>query len=359
MRLERQIRCRNSKWLVRSVARHDRIISALRQPWVRRPAPAQERPDVPGKVGNHLRALAPSRRPVPNWPIAHPLKLADAPSLAEIIIVKQSTMEAPRLQGLDRDSFEQLGYAIVRGFLGNGELDDLQAELEELGEHVVGRGFSPLISAGYEMTPAQQSLLYDRLKYLPALSRLSASKSVLGFCKELGLGMPSLMGSSNMRLDKPGDDRHLFAWHQDTLYLLGSTNAVTIWVPLGDVDLIRGTIQVIPGSHKLGILPFKRISDKPILKNLPFLQRDLVLDVDVSEEPHTMIATRGDVVVFKQMLLHRSTPNNSRKIRWTAQLRITDLAEPEFMRQHFPTGDKTNIFFVDYPGFKPSLDPSG
>ena len=159
-----------------------------------------------------------------------------------------------------------------------------------------------MISAGYEMTPAQQSLLYDRLKYLPALSRLSASKSVLGFCKELGLGMPSLMGSSNMRLDKPGDDRHLFAWHQDTLYLLGSTNAVTIG-PARQRELIRGTIQVIPGSHKLGILPFKRISDKPILKNLPFLQRDLALDVDVSEEPHTMIATRGDVVVFKQMLL--------------------------------------------------------
>ncbi len=59
---------------------------------------------------------------------------------------------------------------------------------------------------------------------------------------------------------------------------------------------------------------------------------------------------RGDIVVFKQMLLHRSTPNFSDQIRWTAQLRITDLADPDYRRQRFPTGDRTNIFYVDYPG---------
>ncbi|MFN7156416.1 MAG: phytanoyl-CoA dioxygenase family protein [Acidovorax sp.] len=247
-------------------------------------------------------------------------------------------------------SFEDNGYVVLRDFWPDGELDALQAQLDELGRLVVGPAFSSVDRARYEMTPEQQSMLYDRLKYLPALSCMSGSQAIRSMCSGLGLQHPSLMGCCNMRLDKPHDARHLFAWHQDSVYLLGSVNAVTVWIPLQDVDLHHGTIQVIAGSHRRGLAPFKRISDKVIAPYVPMLQRDLSLAEEVTEEPVTIEAKRGDLVVFKQMLLHRSTPNLSNQIRWTAQLRITDLADPDHRRQRFPTGDKTNIFYVDYPG---------
>ena len=257
---------------------------------------------------------------------------------------------------VDPAAFERDGYAIVRGFWGaGGELDALQAQLDELGKLIVGPAFS---STRYRdccelLTPQRQSLLYDRLKYLPALSRMSGSEAVRELCIALGLGLPSLMGCCNMRLDKPGDARHLFEWHQDTLYLLGSTNAVTLWIPLQDVDLAHGTIEVIPGSHAQGILPFRKVSDKAVAPGVPFLQRDLSLAIEVTQTPLAIEAKRGDVVVFRQMLLHRSTPNHSTQIRWTAQLRVTDVAEAEHRRQRCPSGDRSNIFHVDYPGFRP------
>ena len=257
---------------------------------------------------------------------------------------------------VDPAAFERDGYAIVRGFWGaGGELDALQAQLDELGKLIVGPAFS---STRYRdccelLTPQRQSLLYDRLKYLPALSRMSGSEAVRELCLALGLGLPSLMGCCNMRLDKPGDARHLFEWHQDTLYLLGSTNAVTLWIPLQDVDLAHGTIEVIPGSHAQGILPFRKVSDKAVAPGVPFLQRDLSLAIEVTQTPLAIEAKRGDVVVFRQMLLHRSTPNHSTQIRWTAQLRVTDVAEAEHRRQRCPSGDRSNIFHVDYPGFRP------
>ena len=179
---------------------------------------------------------------------------------------------------------------------------------------------------------------------------MSGSPAIHALCRDLGLKHPSLMGCCNMRLDRPQDEKHLFAWHQDTVYLLGSVNAVTVWVPLQDVDLHHGTIQVIPGSHKRGLHPFRRISTKVIAPYVPFLQRDIELDGAVADEAVTIEAKRGDVIVFKQMLLHRSTPNLSNQIRWTTQLRVTDLSDPEYRRQHFPTGDRTNVFYVDYPG---------
>jgi hypothetical protein len=252
--------------------------------------------------------------------------------------------------------FDQNGYTIVSGFWHDTELDDLQHEIEELGRHVVGPTFS--MNDAAELHDEHQSMIYDRLHYLPALSRLSGSKRVRELCREFGLQMPWLMGSCNMRLDRPRG-KHLFDWHQDTLYLLGSVNAVTLWFPLGDADLQHGTIQVIPGSHRNGIYPFRKISDKPILQNLQFLQRDLCIDCEIFEEPATIVAKRGDAVIFKQMLLHRSTPNISDVIRWTGQLRITDLGDPDHKAQRFPTGDKTNIYFVRYPRYDPARSTTG
>ena len=265
-------------------------------------------------------------------------------------------MKRDAVELIDPLAFGRDGFAIVRNFWGQGaELDDLQEQLDALGRLIIGAKFSATRYSDYceQLTPDQQSLLYDRLKYLPALSRMSGSPSIRKLCLALGMTMPSLMGCCNMRLDKPADARHLFEWHQDTVYLLGSTNAVTVWVPFQDVDLEHGTIQVIPGSHHQGILPFRKISDKIVAPYVPMLQRDISLDLDLSNDAlHSIQARRGDVVVFKQMLLHRSTPNHSKQIRWTAQIRVSDLGEAEYRQQKCPTGDRTNIFYVDYPGFK-------
>lgn len=254
------------------------------------------------------------------------------------------------LSQAQRERFEADGYAVLRGFWAGGEMDELQAELQALGELIVGPRFDVAHFERYELPPDVQSLLYDRLKYLPALSRLSGSVRLQRLCRALGLGHPSLMGCCNMRLDKPGGERHLFDWHQDTLYLLGSTNAITAWLPLQKVNLLEGTIEVIAGSHRDGLAPFVRISDKPIAPHVPMLQRDLKLAGPVRGTPVAIEAERGDLVVFKQMLLHRSTPNRGRQVRWTAQLRVTDLAESAHRAQGYPCGDRRNIFYVDYPG---------
>lgn len=246
------------------------------------------------------------------------------------------------------ESFEKNGFLISSDVLSASELGDIDQELNDLGRLIVGEEFSVADFKKYNLSDADKSLLYDRLKYIPALSRLSGSKNVLNFCKSLGIQHPSLMGSCNMRLDKPHDAKHLFEWHQDSVYLLGSHNAVTVWIPLQDVNLIQGTIEVIPGSHNFGIYPFEKISDKIIAPYVPMLQRDIRLAHPVKEKPLAIEAKRGDVVIFRQMLLHRSTPNLSDQIRWTVQLRITDLSDPHHRQQGYPTGDKRNIFFVDY-----------
>lgn len=251
----------------------------------------------------------------------------------------------------EREAYARDGYLVLKGALNIDALLEIRAEIMEIGKCIVGPEFQFEKYDPQLVTPAKQSMLYDRLHYLPSLSRLSGNKQLLALCRELGLNIPVLMGCCNMRYDRPNDTKHLFEWHQDTLYLLGSVNAVTIWIPFGRVDMTHGTIQVIPGSHKQGIYPFKKISDKKVEKDRPFLQRDLSIDYDVKETPVTVDADFGDIVIFNQLLLHKSVANVSDKVRWTAQVRISDISSPEYIAQGCPTGDKKNIFFHDYGGF--------
>jgi ectoine hydroxylase-related dioxygenase (phytanoyl-CoA dioxygenase family) len=255
----------------------------------------------------------------------------------------------------DKATFQEQGYLIVPQFFSQDELAPFYDEITRMGKKLVDDDFD-FFKGSANFTPQNQSLFYDALRYLPALYRMSSSPRLLEFCRELGLDFPCVMGSCNMRLDRPNDSRHLFQWHQDTLYLLGSSNAVTIWVPFGQVNPKNGTISVIPGSHKQGIYPYKRISDKPVLEHIPLLQRDLALDCEIDETKEVVVnAGPGDLIIFYQMLLHRSLPNLSNNIRWTCQVRVADLFEEEFIKNRYPMGERTNIYFVNYEKPKTSV----
>lgn len=258
----------------------------------------------------------------------------------------------------DRERFENDGYIVIRDFFSAVQMEDVKIEINKIGKFIIGNDFEFNTYDEKLISPQKQSQLYDRLHYLPSLSRLSGNSQLMEMCQQLGMQIPVLMGCCNMRYDRPNDSAHLFDWHQDSIYLLGSINAVTAWVPFGKVDEYHGTIQVVAGSHRQGILPFKKISDKEIVEYRQFLQRDLATDISTFESPITIDADAGDLVLFKQMLLHRSLPNCSNKVRWTAQIRLSDLTAPGFLEAGCPTGDKKNIFFQNYPGFKHPLSQS-
>lgn len=250
-----------------------------------------------------------------------------------------------------KEFFEENGYIILPQFFNADLFHEVRQEINQIGQFIIGKEFDFDTYQPEIMTPEKQSQLYDRLHYLPCLSRLSGNLDLLAACRELGVTLPVLMGCCNMRYDRPHDVKHLFDWHQDTLYLLGSVNAVTAWIPFSRVDEQHGTVQLIPRSHQVGIHPYKKISDKAIEEQRQFLQRDLSIDEDVTSAPVTVEADPGDLILFKQMMLHRSLPNMSGKVRWTAQIRISDLAYPGFLEAGCPTGDKKNIFYQSYPGF--------
>lgn len=245
--------------------------------------------------------------------------------------------------------FEKNGYAVVKNMFDPGDdLGSFYKSIERLA-HYIKPEFSPFGSFEKEvLTDKQKSNFYRALRYLPSINRLASSEKSLQLCTDLGMEFPVVMNSSNIRMDAPDGGKFLFHWHQDLTYLLGSLNSVTFWIPLTEVNRHNGSIEVIPGSHKQGFFPVEYRSQKLLQKNTVMSPSDIFL-VEEPKEPGLAIeANPGDVVVFSQMLLHRSIPNFSDTVRWAIQIRYSDVMDQAFYESDYPFGDVTNIFHAKY-----------
>lgn len=246
------------------------------------------------------------------------------------------------------ERFARDGYLILSGAIaGLSEFQALRDEVERYGRRFTTDFDLDSDSWLEGLDEGDLGTFYRGLRYLPSLTRLAACDAFLDLAQQLGLGFPAVMHCYNLRMDRPQADRHLFQWHQDSTYLLGSHNAVTFWIPLGRVGPGLGSIEIVPGSHRAGLQPFIATRLDVADKNAALSPADLALE----REPGGGIeveAEAGDIVVFSQLLLHRSTPNRSRCIRWTVQARFADLDEAGFRAAGFPMGDATTIFRSPY-----------
>lgn len=247
------------------------------------------------------------------------------------------------------NQFNDQGYLILKNFFDiNSDLNPFYQELSKLG-NFVKPNFDPFDKyTDDSLSDKQRSNFYKILRYLPCLKKLSTNDKTLKLCKELGLKFPVVMNSCNIRMDFPRGDDFLFHWHQDITYLLGSMNALTFWIPLTVVNETNGTIEVVPGSHKSGVHGINYVSNKKLDVNSIMSPKDIRLKDTPSKDIVHVNAKPGDLVVFSQLLLHRSTPNYCDKIRWAIQLRYSDAMNEQFYDDNYPFGDSTNIFQTNY-----------
>lgn len=248
------------------------------------------------------------------------------------------------LSSTNAQELRALGYTLIPGFYSVADLKPVRDELEELGRYIFG-SFS-LDEPWKPYDEKKRAQFYRVTRYLASLAQLSGLSRNLQVCRDAGLQLPCVMKSCNIRMDSP-ENKNLFHWHQDATYLLGSLSGLTFWIPLSDVDAERGSVELIPGSHRNGFYPFHctlpELSPKSSLS-----PQDVRLEKDPEQPPLCIQASAGDLVIFSQLLLHRSTPNRSNSIRWTIQLRYADLKEDTFRDAGYPLGDNTNIFSTDY-----------
>ena len=135
--------------------------------------------------------------------------------------------------------------------------------------------------------------------------------------------------------------------HQDYPTHQGSGNSVTLWIPLQDVTSIDGAIQVVPGSHKSGISQGDNINEwtyKPgsLLKH-EGLRGHMESSSNLDEQFQEVPMVSGQVLVFSTFLLHRSGVNTSDRIRYSLNIRLNDLTDPDYSRRYYYLNETSSV----------------
>ena len=184
----------------------------------------------------------------------------------------------------------------------------------------------------YRRNPRSLASLQGMLVNLPSVYQL-ALHPLIGQLLERSVGwsQAALSPIHNLRAKLPWRlNKSPFTtvpWHQDygaSDPTVEDVRLLTLWIPLGPASARHGGLELIPRSNHLGWLPHARGERGP---EVDLLSMKNALETGQSLTPVSVDAQAGDVIIFDQMMLHRSLKNHSRICRWSLDLRYAACGE--------------------------------
>ncbi len=207
-----------------------------------------------------------------------------------------------------RDSFAHVVDGIIRELKKDGIIEDEGVELpfetrfaQVAGEHAsrFGRSWRNQVA-----TP-EVFEIHRAPRLVDAIGQLTGTDVI---------GHPVF----NARPKLPGQQLTVVPWHQDSGYFgtVSEDSLIpTAWIPLVPVDETNGCLQVVAGSHRLGVIDHR--TEEREGRFLEVLD-ELVDDSRIFTCPMEI----GDALVFHNLTLHRSLPHTTSEIvRWAIDIR--------------------------------------
>lgn len=169
-----------------------------------------------------------------------------------------------------------------------------------------------------------------QVQHLVSLHRLGLEPEIMFTLRELGISTPIISTRPVCYFNNPAtasrEVYHRVFAHQDWRSMQGSMNSIVVWLPLIDVPMNLGPLEVVPESHKHGLLTtsleegFGRV-DETVVPNASFVPLEVKM---------------GDALFFSSFLIHRSGNNTSGGFRWSCHFRYNDLDDPSFISRGYP-----------------------
>ncbi len=206
------------------------------------------------------------------------------------------------------EHYHEHGYIIVRDLFSLQETSEMLAECESIHRGDFGELFADAAQVEPEFAEAA--------KKNPELARLARKFSavversvifrkcllkdkLLSILRDI-LG-PDILLFRDILMMKPARVGSKMPWHQDSNYWpIQPASLCSIWTALDEATIENGCMRVIPGSHKLDLIPSKDKGASALRDE----QIDLAKAIDVPLKP-------GSSLVFHSRLLHGSEPNRS------------------------------------------------
>ena len=264
---------------------------------------------------------------------------------------RQDGTRAPKAEGLTLEQIRQFreeGFLIVRKMLPREALqpliDELTLKVDEAIREATRQGqldtkdtfddapFASRLALASEAC-RDRNWLWEN--YFSRGKPISAGMFTLRTSPELLDATEALIGPEilahpqfALRPKMPDLDLMDIPWHQDLAYLIpeeaGETLVVNFWIPLIKATEQNGCMQVIPGSHREGLIAHDLWIETPGHKGARG-----IADADLpANSIFTCEVDAGDVLLTMERLVHRSIPNRSQTVRWSVDTRYNRIGLP-------------------------------
>ncbi len=161
---------------------------------------------------------------------------------------------------------------------------------------------------------------YDEIQRLEAFHSLAHAPRLLAVLGRL-LAEPVLPHPRNIaRVVFPQNNRFTTPAHQDYVHIQGTPETWTVWAPLGDCPEELGGLEILSGSHRLGLLPVRSAYGAGGLG---------VETEGLGLEWHTGPLAAGDVLLFHSHTVHRGRDNRTPdRLRLSVDYRYQPISHP-------------------------------
>ncbi len=219
---------------------------------------------------------------------------------------------AKRLTDEQRQQYLDQGFVLVRGLLSACELEPYKTRAREFALGKIPPGADKMVvkdvrvAKGLVKPEDPEKGLWKYLnpdKYDPLFAAYPSQPAIVDIVEDL-IG-PDIKAFLVMFIYKPPMLDSVHPYHQDAYYFMFEPHdyCVGTWLPLDPVDTTNGTIHVIPGSHKWGLLPHSEQGGKAKIFG--------VEGYDDRADELTFEVNPGDCLFFHSRLLHKTGSNLS------------------------------------------------
>jgi phytanoyl-CoA hydroxylase len=222
------------------------------------------------------------------------------------------------ISGEDWDFYEEHGYLNLGRLLDDTDLSALQQRIDDI---MLGRASidtSRLLmqldsdSGKYEDAPEQTrghkgaTLNYRKIQDLehdPLFLEFMQRPIFREICARVYGPQTRISCYRAMFMNKPAHKGTFLPWHQDRWSDLDRDPLITLWTALDPATKANGCVQILPGTHKLGVINREHPSGFVTTEQADNLLRE--------HEPVFLELKAGECALLHNWLLHSSDVNNT------------------------------------------------
>lgn len=238
--------------------------------------------------------------------------------------------------------YKQKGFLFCPAFFGKDKIDKILLDAKRIFVAQMKRtGVTDLPALSDESAFSQAMFLFfqkdtesfincgKQVQHLISLHRLSLSQKIIDFLTSLEISFPNISTRPVLYFNHPKLAKkkvyHTVFPHQDWRSMQGSLDSIVLWVPLVDIPEPLGALQIIPASHKWGLIT------EEMTEGFGKVQ----LDKQQIDNFQSIEVKAGDALFFSSFLIHQSGNNITDRIRWSCHFRYNNLDESTFIERKF------------------------